>query len=104
MSVVFLYLRITHFGSRLDYDALLNVCVMGGGDVRVRLASVLDRHCQRSVLTGDRGMGSSGTDAELSYRLVLRDPARHAELRADLLTHSDLSRVNLSLHADDVEA
>lgn len=104
LTLVFVYLRITQFGSRFDYDAILNVCIADGSVARDSLSGTLDRHCQRSVLTGDRHVGATGKDTELSYRLVLRDPARYAELRDELVANPELSRVLLSLHADDLEA
>lgn len=103
LSIVFLYLRVTQFGSRFDYDAILNVCVADGSVVRGSLKGILERHCQRTIMTGDRQAGAAG-NTELSYRLVLRDPSRYAELKEELVANPDLSRVMLSLHADDLEA
>jgi hypothetical protein len=40
---------------------------------------------------------------QLSYRLVLRDPARSDELRDELVRSAGVADVNLILHEDEAE-
>ncbi len=104
LSIVFLYLRVTNFGSRHAHDAVLHVVMSSTQDVRSRLAAMLDRHCLKAMLAAERVLPGPNNDCEISYRVLLRDPARHDELRRELNGQTGFSRVSLALHQDDWEA
>ncbi len=104
LALVFLYLRVTSFGSRHSHDAVLHLVLRGTDEVRSRLTALLDRHCLKAALAAERALPGSTDDFELSYRVLLRDPARHDELRRELTAQSGFSRVSVALHLDDWEA
>ena len=100
--LVLLYLWLTEFGVRHRFDAALSVSVpvdMAG--VRERLEQILHRFSDRTILTGER----LSADARniLSYRLLLRDPARRGELRAELASTGDIQELSFYLQDDESE-
>lgn len=102
VATVLLYLRLTAFGSRHRYDAVLNLQLTGdvaGG--LSRLKDVLYRHCARVQLTVERRQAPQKLD--LSYRLLLRDPARRDELRFALEESEGFEEVSLYLREDESE-
>jgi hypothetical protein len=102
VSIVLLYLRCTSFGSRHYYDAVVNLRLTGdlAGGV-AQLKQVLDRHCIRNQLMGDRRMDDAGVD--LSYRVLLRDPGRTDELNWDLRQSEGFEDVSVFLRKDESE-
>ncbi len=102
VAVVLVYLRLTAFGRRHRYDAVLNLQLTGdvaGG--LSRLKEVLYRHCARVQLTVERRQAPQRLD--LSYRLLLRDPARKDELRFALEQGEGFEEVSLFLREDESE-
>ena len=100
--LVLLYLWLTEFGVRHRFDAALSVSVpvdMTG--VREKLEQILHRFSDRTILTGER----LSADARniLSYRLLLRDPARRGELRAQLASAGDIQELSFYLQDDESE-
>ena len=57
--------------------------------------------CGRTILTGER----MSPDARniLSYRLLLRDPAKRGDLRAELATAGDVQELSFYLQDDESE-
>ena len=102
VAMVLFYLRITAFGSRLRYDAVLTLRLTGdlAGAV-ASLKKILHCHSARVRLTGERRLTDAGLD--LSYRLLLRDPARKDELRFELEQGMGFENVSLYMRADESE-
>jgi hypothetical protein len=99
---VLLYLRLTAFGSRHRYDAVLNLQLTGdvaGG--LSRLEEVLYRHCSRVQLTVERRQAAERLD--LSYRLLLRDPLRRDDLRFALEQSEGVEQLSLYMREDESE-
>ncbi len=102
VAVVLVYLRVTAFGSRHRYDAVLTLQLTG--DLVTGVASlkqVLRRHSSRVHLTSERKLTDEGLD--LSYRLLLRDPSRCDELQWALTQTEGFDRVSLYLREDESE-
>ena len=100
--LVLLYLWITEFGVRRRFDAVLSVSLPADvGDTRKKLEQILYRFSDRTVLTGER----LGADARnvLSYRLLLRDPGRRGDLRAELAAAGDMQELSFYLQIDEAE-
>jgi hypothetical protein len=100
--LVLLYLWLTSFGVRHRFDAALSLSVPEGLEgARERIEQILYRFTDRAVLTSER----LGGDARniLSYRVLLRDPARRAELRAALATAGDIRELSFYLQNDESE-
>lgn len=102
VAVVFLYLSITAFGSRLRHDAVLSLQLTGDlGAGTTTLRRILRRHSSREHLASERELSEAGL--HLSYRLLLRDPARVDELRRELTQTAGIERVSLHVREDEAE-
>jgi hypothetical protein len=102
VALVLLYLRITNFGSRHRYDAVLSLQLTG--DLAAGLAelkAVLERYATQSLLTSERRLTDEGLD--LSYRLQLRDPRRSEELQWALRQAAGIEHVSFYLHEGESE-
>jgi hypothetical protein len=98
-SAVLVYLWATSFGSRHRYDVILN---LHWGRPLTELAEVerlLQRHVRRSHCASQRASETfPGTD--LSYWLLLRNPARVEEMISEVRGLEGVSRVT-SLQAEE---
>jgi hypothetical protein len=101
VSLVFLYLRFVAYGTRHRYDVVLSVHWSGGGDGIRMLRPILRRHSVRAQLAGRRDGPDQGLD--LSYRLLLRDPARGGELVAELQQAEGVDEVSMFHREDESE-
>lgn len=102
VTVVLFYLWLTEFGVRHRYDAALSILVsFNSGNTRERIEQILQRFSDRIVLTGDR-LGADDRQL-LSYRLLMRDPARRRELRDHLASAGDVQEFSFYLHDDESE-
>jgi len=101
VSAIFLYLRITMFGSRHRYDVVLSLHFDGDGPISQLLRPVLRRHSARVQLASQRGGPQGGMD--ISYRLLLRDPARSPELLSELQAVDGVTQASLYLREDESE-
>lgn len=102
ISGILLYLRLTAFGSRHRYDAILSLQVTGDRAIAAPvLNSILNRHAFRAQLASERRLSDEGVD--LSYRLLLRDPARSDELQWELKQTAGVERVSLFMREDESE-
>jgi len=101
VSLVFLYLRFVGYGTRHHYDVVLSVHWSGPGDGTRALRPILRRHSARSRLAGRRDGPDQGLD--LSYRLLLRDPARSGELVAELQQADGVEEVSMFHREDESE-
>jgi len=96
------YLRMTAFGSRHRYDAVLTVQLTGdlaGG--LAALKPILQRYSFKVMLASERKLTDEGLD--LSYRLLLRDPSRCDELQWALTQTEGLQHVSLFMREDESE-
>ena len=102
VTLVLLYLWFTEFGVRHRFDAALSVSIpAASGDMRGKVEQILHRFSDRTVLTGERL--SPDARRVLSYRLLMRDPARRGELRDDLATAGDVQELSFYLQDDESE-
>jgi hypothetical protein len=102
IGAAFLCLRFMSFGTRQRYDAVLTLRVTG--DVTSRIAAlrgVLRRHATRFDSASERRATDEGTD--ISYRLLLRDPARSSELQSELTGTEGFENVSVYMHDDEAE-
>jgi hypothetical protein len=100
--LILYYLWLTEFGVRHRFDAALSVSLPAdSGPIREKLEQLLHRFADRAILTGER----LSPDARhvLSYRLLLRDPSRRGELRAELASAGDIQELSFYLQADESE-
>lgn len=96
---IMLYLWYTGFGSKHRYDVIVNLHWSRDGGELPDLVTMLGRHSLRTLCASQRSHeGYEGID--LSYRLLLRDPARVSELLTDLRNLNGVSRVT-SLKAEE---
>lgn len=96
---IMLYLWYTGFGSKHRYDVIVNLHWSRDGGELPDLVAMLGRHSLRTLCASQRSHeGYEGMD--LSYRLLLRDPARVSDLLADLRNMNGVSRVT-SLKAEE---
>lgn len=102
IGLVLLYLRLSSFGSRHRFDAVLSLELTGDVERgRRQLRDVLKKHALRSRLSNERSLG--GEAIAVSYRVQLRDPSRGHELQEELTQLSDFEQVSLYLHEDESE-
>ena len=102
ISAAFIFVRLISFGTRQRYDAVLSLRVTGDFPVQIaRLQQVLNRHARRLDLASERRTTNEGAD--LTYRLLLRDPGRSSELRAELASQAGLQNVAVYMHEDEAE-
>jgi hypothetical protein len=104
--LVLFYLWLTEFGVRHRFDAALSVSIPGdSAAMRERVEQILHRFSDRTILTGERlSPHPEGTRRNiLSYRLLLRDPARRADLRTELASAGDVHELSFYLQDDESE-
>lgn len=99
VGLIFLYLRMTSFGSRNRYDVV--VSLQSEGAALAALQPVLRRHSLRVQVAAQRDLPHHMID--LSYRLLLRDPRRSNELLEELQSVQGISQVSLYHRADEAE-
>ena len=96
--LIMLYLHFTAFGSRHRYDVIVNLHMEDGPDVRKALDLILWKYCKKVRCASERTSGAKGVD--LSYRVLMRDPARVEEMVDEIRKLPGLSNVNF-VHAED---
>jgi hypothetical protein len=101
VSLIFLYLRFTAFGSRYRYDVVLSLHWTGGAAQLAVLKPILKRHAVRAKLSSQRTAGDQGLD--LSYQVLLRDPERSRELISELQTTEGVAHASLYHKEDESE-
>jgi hypothetical protein len=82
IALVYCYMRFTDFGARHQYDVIVSLEIRETAEPLEMLRTVLRRHAARVQLASQRELGDDKMN--VSYRLLLRDPARGRELLADL--------------------
>ncbi|MCC5849506.1 MAG: DUF4956 domain-containing protein [Verrucomicrobia bacterium] len=101
ICLVLLYLSFAQFGVRHRFDAILNLHWDGSPADTLEIDHLLRRHSRRAVRVGLESTESHGTD--LSFRLLLRDPARLGELQEEAQTLQHASRVSVMSTMDESE-
>jgi hypothetical protein len=101
ISGIFLYLRFTSFGSRHRYDVVLSLHWTGEAAALAGLRPILHRHAVRAKVATQRASGEEGVD--VSYRMLLRDPARSRELIAELQQTEGVAHASLYHREDESE-
>jgi uncharacterized membrane protein YhiD involved in acid resistance len=81
MAAIFLYLWITEFGTRQNYDVILNVNWSRTSGELPEVLSLLNRHARKVHSANQQSVGGS---MELSYRILMRNPALMEEMAAEL--------------------
>jgi hypothetical protein len=99
VGAIFLYLRVTSFGSRHRYDVILNLHWTGPGRAVTVIHQILRRHSMRAHLASERAAPDEGMD--LSYRLLLRDPSRSRELLEELEAAEGVAYATMSQREED---
>ena len=94
-----LYLWFTSFGTRYRYDLILNLHWSRGITELPALERLLQRHSFKAQCA-NRHVDSATEGADLSYRLLLRDPARVPDLLRELALLPGVEQVS-SMKADD---
>ena len=92
LTLILVYLSFTSFGSRQRYDVILNLqWTRPLGELR-DFDRLLNRHSRVTTCASQRVL--DGTDgADLSYRLLLRDPARLSDLIDEVKAFAGATRV-----------
>ena len=102
LAVILLYIRVTSFGSRNQFDVVLNLFYLGEQNAGIAsLRPILRRHGARVQLVSTRPTPGEGVD--FSYRLLLRNPERSGELQTELEQLSSVDRVNVFIRDDESE-
>jgi hypothetical protein len=100
LALVFVYLRFTSFGGRHRYDVILSL-EWAGGESYGTIKPILKRHSLHADLASQHDLDADKID--LSYRLLLRDPARSRELLKELEQTTGVARVSLFHRSDEAE-
>ena len=99
LLAIMFYFWATAFGTRHRYDLILNIQWVRPAAELAKLLKLLQRHSRSLQCASQRSNeGYSGID--LSYRLLLRDPARAHELMAEVRALEGVARVS-SVNAGD---
>ncbi len=102
LAGLFIFLWMTASGTRHRFDLILNVKWKRGPSELGLLSRLLQRHCLRVHIANQHfGQGVEGID--LSYRLLLRNPARAAEMLSELAELPGVERVSSVQAADESE-
>jgi hypothetical protein len=102
MCAAALYLWMTSFGSRHRYDLILNMHWEREHADIAELDRLLERHARKRHIASQR-WGEENRGGDLSYWLVLRDPARTDELLSELRNVQGVSHVTSILAEDESE-
>jgi hypothetical protein len=97
-----MFLWLTAAGTRHRFDLILNIKWTRGTAEMPELAGLLDRHGLR-VLLANQHFGQGVEGADLSYRILLRDPRRASELMSELAALPGVERVSSVQAADESE-
>ena len=102
VAMALIYLRVTAFGSRHRFDAVLSLQMTGDvGGMMAHLRQILRQHCVRTLLASQQRAAQDTTN--LSYRVLLRDPTRSHELQNVLEQTTGIGNVSLFLREDESE-
>jgi len=102
MASIFFYLWVTDFGTRLSHNLILNLNWSRPAAEIPELSALLKRHSRTLKSAAQHTAYSGGTD--LSYRILLRDPARVEDLLRDLKDLAGVTRVHTIAAENESEA
>ena len=92
LAVILFYLSFTSFGNRQRFDVILNLQWTRPLDELQDFDLLLARHSRQTFCASQRVLdGEEGAD--LSYRLLLRDPGRLADLISEVKSFAGATRV-----------
>ncbi len=92
LGLVLFYLSFTSFGNRQRFDVILNLQWTRPLMELPEFTRLLDRHSRHTFCASQRVLEGAG-GADLSYRLLLRDPARLADLISEVEAFEGTDRV-----------
>ena len=101
LAIMF-YFRLTAFGTRHRYDLILNVQWTRPADELDELRRVLRRH-SRAIQCANQRSNEGDEGLDLSYRLLLRDPARDQELLEEVKALEGVARLSSVQAGDESE-
>lgn len=96
---IMFYFWASAFGTRHRYDLIVNIQWVRPATDLGELRQLLTRHSRRTQFASQRS-NEAATGIDLSYRLLLRDPARSRELLEELRALNGVSKVS-SVYAGD---
>ena len=96
------YFWASAFGTRQRYDLILNLQWTRPVGELAALTQLLHRHA-RSVLCASQRSSDGYAGVDLSYRLLLRDPARSHELMDELKSLDGIARASSLVAGDESE-
>lgn len=102
LSGLFIFLWMTASGTRHRFDLILNLRWTRSAAELTAVSQLLTRHSLR-VHVANQHFGKGTEAANLSYRVLLRDPARAAELLSELSELPGVDRVSSVQAADESE-
>jgi hypothetical protein len=97
-----IFLWMTASGTRHRFDLILNIRWMRSPEELSAVKHLLERHSLR-VHIANQHFGAGMEGADLSYRVLLRDPSRAAELLRELAAQPGVDRVSSVQAADESE-
>lgn len=93
LGLILIYLWFTSFGSRQRYDIILNINWSRSVDELSFLNALLDRHSLRKIMVSQRS-ATDGAGADVSYRLLMRDPDKTGLLLEELEQLEGINRLS----------
>ena len=102
IAALLVYLWMTAAGSRHRFDLILNVRWLRPASELPDVMFLLERHSLK-IHVANQHFGKGMEGANLSYRVLLRDPARAAELLTELAELPGVDRVSSVASADETE-
>ena len=101
-SGIMIYFWASGFGTRHRYNLILNVQWARPATELEALRQLLGRHARSSTCASQRS-NDSGKGVDISYRLLLRDPARSHELVEEVRALIGVSKVTCLQAGDESE-
>jgi hypothetical protein len=102
LAAIMGYVCLTSFGSRHRYDLILQLRWTRPLGELGELQSLLGRH-SRTVQCANQRQDADAAAAEISYRLLLRDPGRVADLVHEVQALAGVAGVMFATAADESE-
>ncbi len=99
-ATVLMYIWFTSFGARQRYDLILNIQWARPLSELGELEARIGRYSLKSKMASQRTSATGETLADLSYRVLLRDPDKLDEMLAELQESAGIKRVT-TIKADD---
>jgi hypothetical protein len=91
VSLILLYLWSTNLGARVKHDTVVHLHWARPATDLVALIAILDRFARNAECTAHRTRETGGSD--VSYRVLLRDPAQLDRMLEELRALAGVSRL-----------